>query len=144
MQKVLRLVLKLAAIVAFVVVLLIGFFLGWLFLYSGDLPDLKRLKEFAPKSRATVSDPCLVSPVIAIPYDSIGANFRNALASVEVAEDDPGALVEAFRASVHRAVLSEQIARTMFCEPSKAMARHLNQLRISVCSSNGAFRERSC
>jgi preprotein translocase subunit Sec63 len=67
---------------------------AWPYFDSRGLPDPQSLAPFAPKSVATVSDPCLKSPapVIAIPYDSIGSNMHRALSAAEASEDDPGVM----------------------------------------------------
>ena len=108
-----------------------------MFFYTKDLPDLNKLADFAPKTPATVSDPCLETPSNAIPYDSIGQNTRRAIAAVEAAEDDPEVLSETLRAFaktkfMHRPVLSLQVARTMFCRPSKELELQINELRAAL------------
>jgi membrane peptidoglycan carboxypeptidase len=120
-----------------VLVLVIAVGLVWLFLYSSDLPDMKALAQFAHSSAARVSDPCLKAATVAIPYDSIGDALRGALSAVEVSEDDPGVLVQTYRGftgqtKLPRATLSLQISRTMFCTPSKALDRQLEELRTAV------------
>ena len=85
-----------------------------------------------------VSDPCLRVAPLAIPYDLMGANFRSALSAAEASEDDPGVLIETYRGfthnrALHRATLSWQISRTMFCGSSKSpLTRQLDALRAAV------------
>jgi membrane carboxypeptidase/penicillin-binding protein len=95
------------------VVILIVVAASWFFFYSGDLPDVGRLAQFAPTSTTSVSDTCLTALSIAIPYESIGENFRNALSAVELR-------------------LSFQISRTMFCTPSKVLHRELDEMRTAT------------
>ena len=92
------------------VVILIVAAVSWFFLYSGDLPDIARLSQFAPAANTSVSDPCLPAASVAIPYEAIGENLRNALSAVEVR-------------------LPLQISRTMFCAPSKMLSRRLDEIR---------------
>jgi len=56
---------------------------GWLFFYTGDLPDTKHLFQFAPSAQFTVLDSCLASPSMAIPFDRIGKTMQDALAAAE-------------------------------------------------------------
>ncbi len=93
------------------VVILIAAVVSWFFLYSGDLPDIDRLAQFAPSTTTSVSDPCLPASV-AISYEAIGQNLRNALSAVEVR-------------------LPLQISRTMFCAPSKMLSRQVNEIRTA-------------
>src|SRR5271157_6067669 len=50
----------LLAIGSLVLVVVVGV-CGWLFVYTGDLPDFDHLSQFAPDSPTVVSDPCLAS-----------------------------------------------------------------------------------
>jgi membrane carboxypeptidase/penicillin-binding protein len=56
---------------------------GWLFVYTGDLPDTDHLSQFAPSARSVVSDSCLAGSSVAIPFEHIGKPFQDALASAE-------------------------------------------------------------
>jgi penicillin-binding protein 1A len=120
-----------------IIALVLGVGFAWMFLYSRDLPDVRALAQFAPGSVTQVSDPCLRTTSVAIPFDSIGDNLRAALRAVEVREDDPGALVQTYRGftgqtKLPRATLSLQISRTMFCSPSKSLNRELEELRTAA------------
>jgi len=110
---------------------------AWLLFNSRGLPDAQALAQFAPASVMHVSDPCLKTASVAIPYGSIGTNLQSALGAVEASEDDPGELTETYRGfthsgGLHRATLSLHISRTMFCGPSKALNRQLDELRAAV------------
>ena len=88
---------------------------GWLFLYTGDLPDVDHLSQFAPSTESVVSDSCLASPSTSIPFDQLGEPLTNALAAAEPADS-----------------LSDQIARSLLCNHSGGMGRyHLNAFRLS-------------
>jgi penicillin-binding protein 1A len=120
-----------------VIFLIIAAGLFGIVFYSRDLPDMKALAQFAPTSVVRVSDPCLKTATVAIPYDSIGDNLRAALSAAEVREDDAGVLTQTYRGftdqtKLPRATLSLQISRTMFCSPSRAMTRQLEELRTAV------------
>jgi membrane peptidoglycan carboxypeptidase len=87
---------------------------GWLFVYTGDLPDTDHLSQFAPGAQSTVLDPCLASPSMAIPFDRIGKTLQDALAAAESPTSLP-----------------DQIARTMMCNHSGGIGRyHLNSFRL--------------
>ena len=118
------------------VVFLFATGLLWLYYYSRDLPDLGALAKFAPMTVTRAYDPCLKREALAIPYDSIGTNLRNALNAAEVREDDPGVLTATYRSftdhALHRATLSMQISRTLFCSPSRPLKRSLAELRTAA------------
>jgi penicillin-binding protein 1A len=116
--------------------LVVVFGLSWFFFYSRDLPDLSTISQFAPRTLTKVSDPCLQSPTIAIPYDGIGDNLRSALSVAEAGEDGPTAIEKTSHAFSDvrdgRPALAFQISRTMFCSPTKAGSRGLKELRLAV------------
>jgi penicillin-binding protein 1A len=119
------------------VVAVIAVALFWIFSYSRDLPDMKALAQFAPGSMTQVSDSCLRTSTVAIPYDSIGDNLRAALNAAEANVNDSGVVRETYRGFTHPmspgpASLSLQVSRTMFCAPSKTLNRQLEELRTAV------------
>ena len=103
---------------AAVVILFTGVSLAWLFLYSGDLPEIGGLRRYAPNQVTRVSDPCLGEST-AVPYEAIGDNLRVALTSAE-ANEKPG-----------RATVRAQISRTLFCAPSRSLVRELKEWRVA-------------
>jgi membrane carboxypeptidase/penicillin-binding protein len=109
MRTLVKVLFGLAAAVVILTIVAVS----WFFLYSGDLPDIGRLAQFAPATTTSVSDPCLEAASIAIPYEAFGANVRDALSAAEVE-------------------LPLQISRTMFCAPSKMLSRQLNEIRVST------------
>ena len=98
--------------VAAVVILILGA-ISWFFFYSRDLSDVGRLAQFAPATDTVVSDSCLGPTLVAIPYESIGGNLRNAQSAVEVR-------------------LPDAISRTMFCTPSKTLSLQFKEIRTSA------------
>jgi penicillin-binding protein 1A len=132
MRKLLRICL--IAIGALTLVLIAG--LAWLF-GSRGIPDSEALAQFAPETVRQVSDRCLRAASVAAPYDAIGNTMRSALSVAEAGEDDPGVLSELFRdvsdhSRPHRPVLSLQISRTLFCEPSKTLNREVDEVRAAA------------
>ncbi len=110
-----RLLYKISHTIAFLVLATIAGVSSWLFVYTGDLPEIDHLSKFAPKAQFPVFDSCLPSPSTAIPFESIGKTFRDALAIAEPAE-----------------TLSDQIARTLMCNRRERAGRyHLNTFRLS-------------
>lgn len=107
--------------------------LCWFCLYSRDLPELGALSQFAPATVRQTSDPCL-GQTTSIPYDAIGANVRKALSAIEASENDPSALRAEFTGhdKLRRRTLSEVIAVTMFCTPSKELPRQFNELPTAI------------
>jgi len=100
--------------VAFVL-LAVGALLGWAFLYTGDLPDVEHLADFAPDSGNQLTDTCLPGLAFAVPYDRIGKPFRDALATAEPASSFP-----------------YEIARSLMCDRKKGAARYqLDVFRLS-------------
>ena len=136
-MRVLRLFLKivLCSLVAVVAVLAGGIL--WFVYYTRDLPDINALAQFAPTTTAEVSGACLQARMIAIPYASIGKNLMNALNVAEVDENDPGVVSQMWRSFtdqqyLHRAILSDQVSRMVFCIPSRMAKRQLDRLRTAV------------
>ncbi len=100
---------------AALVLLVIAGVCGWLFVYTGDLPDIDHLTKFAPSAQFPVIDPCLASPSMALPFDRIAKTLRDALAIAEPAGS-----------------LSDQIARTLMCNRRERAGRYqLNEFRLS-------------
>lgn len=64
---------------------------GWLFVYTGDLPDFDHLSQFAPSAQSVVSDSCLASPSTVVAFDGIGKPLRDALATAEPTRPLPAA-----------------------------------------------------
>src|ERR1700758_1695010 len=128
--------LRILGVLFSLVVLLIGAGVTWLFFYSADLPDMNALAQFAPTSVTRVSDPCLQEASIAIPYEAIGNNLREALSATEVSEGDQESRSDTYREltgqTSHRATLTLQISRSMFCTPSKALNRQMKELRTAA------------
>jgi hypothetical protein len=87
----------------------------WIFLYTGDLPDIEHLTDFAPNSGNHVTDTCLPSLAFAVPFDRIGKPLRDAVASAESAASFP-----------------DQIARSLMCTKQESAARYqLDVFRLS-------------
>src|SRR5947207_701690 len=108
----------------------------WFVYYSRDLPGVGALAQFAPTTATRVSDPCSRGASVAIPYDSIGMNLRQALNASEVNEKDPDILTALYRGFTdqeyfQRATLSWQISRTMFCTQSRMLKRQLEYIRVA-------------
>jgi transglycosylase-like protein len=111
MPTVLKVLLGLAALVLIAVAGLCS----WFFLYTNDLPKTEQLVEFAPTVSHFATDSCLADLSLAVPSDSIGKPFQDALASAE-----PGIS------------FSDQIARTLMCNRLKGAARYqLDVFRLS-------------
>jgi len=89
---------------------------SWLFLYTGDLPKIDQLSEFAPKADGhPATDACLVGFSFVIPFDRIGKPFQDALTSAEPSN-----------------TYAEQIARTVMCNKHESPAKYqLTVFRLS-------------
>lgn len=131
-----RELIKLIVFCVVVVALLFAGTLLWLYYDSRDLPDIGAVANFSPTKATRVYDLCWKHESVAIPYDSIGNNLRNALNAAEVRENDPSILTTTYRSftggTMHRATLSMQISRTLFCTPSKMLHRNLVELRAAA------------
>ena len=128
--------LKLLLACAGIAIVFFGGMIGWFFFYSRDLPDVDSLARFAPTTAAPVSDKCLPNATVAIPYDATGANLRSALNAVGVEEGGPSFLAATYETFIHddhfhRATLSEQVIRMLFCTPSRELRRHLEEIRTA-------------
>jgi membrane peptidoglycan carboxypeptidase len=112
-----RALTKIVSLLIGALLLLLASGLLWLYHYSRDLPD--------------------IGNSIAISYDSIGRNLTNALNAAEIREDDPGVLAATYQGfsrknQLHRATLSWQISRSMFCSPSRLFTRSLAEFRTAA------------
>jgi len=70
------------AVFAMFALVIVGIF-GWFFLYTGDLPDVGRLAQFAPDAPAVVSVPCLLKSITVVPASQVGKELREAIQAVE-------------------------------------------------------------
>lgn len=95
-----RLLYRTFLLLVALIVLVVAGICGWLFGYTGDLPDFDHLSQFAPSVQSTVSDSCLASPSTAIPFDRFGKPLQDALVTAE---------------SEFRASLSDYIAGALLC-----------------------------
>jgi len=131
-----RVLIKLIVFCTVVIALLFAGTLLWLYYDSRDLPDIGVVASFSPMKATTAYDLCWKHESVVIPYDSIGNNLRNALNAVDVRENDPSILTATYRSftgsTMHRATLSMQISRTLFCTPSKMLHRNLAELRAAA------------
>ncbi len=123
------------SIATMTLMLMVG--ITWLYFDPRGLPDTKSLKKFAPSASATVTDDCLKSTSVAIPYESVGMNMREALRVSGYEENSPGVLnhlVYGFKTQtvIQPIPLSLIISRTMICEDGKPLDRQLNEIRIAV------------
>ena len=91
---------------------------GWLFVYTGDLPDFDHLSKFAPSAQSVVSDSCLAGPSTVVPFGEIGTPLRDALTTTELAQPLPAAS------------LPDRIAVTLLCVRETEGKRLLNELRL--------------
>lgn len=110
-----RTLYKILLLLVGLVLIALALVCSWLFIYTGDLPDIGHLLQFAPSAQSSVSDPCLISPSLAIPFDHIGKTLQDALAAAESPQLFP-----------------DQIARSLMCSQTGGVGRyHLNSLRLS-------------
>lgn len=139
MRKLLKAILFLAGTAA--LLLLAGF--CWLYFYSRDLPDVGALAQFAPDAPMQASEAC-IGNTIAIPYDKIGLNLRNAISAAETSERDPSVLKMVFQGIVSQptidadprrsktVIASWYVSRTMCYPPSKNLKRQLLEIRTAI------------
>jgi penicillin-binding protein 1A len=133
MRTLLKIIFFLAGTV--LVVLLAAF--CWLYFYSRDLPDIRPIAQFSPTTPTQVSDPC-IGNAIAIPYDAIGKNIRNAITAVETSERDPGVLRATFQGLASEeprsrtAPASWYVSRTMCYQRSTDLRRQVTVIRTAI------------
>lgn len=110
-----RTLYKISLSLAGLVLMALAAVCSWLFIYTGDLPDIGHLAQFAPSAQSSISDSCLATPSLAIPFDRIGKSLQDALAVAESPQLFP-----------------DQIARSLMCGHTGGMGKyHLNSLRLS-------------
>lgn len=104
MAAIYRVLFGLAALAAAAVLCLCS----WLFLYTGDLPNIDHLSEFAPKADGrAATDTCLAGPSFVIPFDQIGKPFQDALTSAEPSN-----------------TYAYEITRTLMCNKHESPAKY--------------------
>jgi membrane carboxypeptidase/penicillin-binding protein len=94
---------------------------AWLFLYSGDLPNIEQLSEFAPTKAHLAAYDCLAGLSFVVPFDSIGKSFKDALTTAEPSASYP-----------------YQIARRLMCNRLESSARY----QLDVFRLTGHIRRR--
>jgi hypothetical protein len=80
---------------------------AWLFLYTGDLPNIEQLSEFAPAKAHLAAYDCLAGISFVVPFDRIGKSFKDALTAAEPSASYP-----------------YQIARRLMCSRLESSARY--------------------
>src|SRR6266478_8420683 len=111
---------KILLSIAALVLIAVAGVCGWLFVYTGDLPDFDHLSQFAPTAQSAVSDSCLDGPATVVTFDGIGKSLRDALATAEPTRPLPAAS------------LADRIAVSLLCNRREGEGkRHLNELRLS-------------
>jgi len=133
MRLVLRLLLSLCCALA----LAVAAAAYWLFSYSGDLPNMASVAQFAPEAETQATDPCSITTSIAIPYSLVGDNLHAALSATEASESGPGVLAD-FNEPINRdriprtVPMSLQIARRMVCLPSRPLNHETKEFRLAI------------
>lgn len=93
--------------------------LCWLYLYSGDIPNLGGIAAFAPSDVSIVAYDCAAARITVVPYDRVG---QNVVAATRAAEGDDR-------------IVSLQIARRLFCNyknQTQTLQRHLLEYKLSA------------
>jgi hypothetical protein len=62
---------------------------AWLFLYTGDLPNIEQLSEFAPTKAHLGAHECLAGLSFVVPFDRIGKSFKDVLTTAEPSASYP-------------------------------------------------------
>jgi hypothetical protein len=110
---------KISLSIAALVLLPIVGICGWLFFFTGDLPDFDHLSQFAPSGQAVVLDYWLAGPSTVVTFNGIGKPLRDALTTAEPTRQFPAAS------------LPDRIAVTLLCKREGEGKRHLNEFRLS-------------
>jgi penicillin-binding protein 1A len=109
----------------------------WLFSYSGDLPNMASVAQFAPAAETQAVDPCSKTTSIAIPYSYVGNTLHAALSAAEGGDSSPGVLAD-FNQRIKQdehlktVPVSLQIARRMVCMPSRALNQETKEFRLAI------------
>jgi membrane carboxypeptidase/penicillin-binding protein len=99
----------------------IGFY--WMDYYSGDLPDINYLVQFAPSQAGKATVECTSRQTDVIPFSLLGKNLMFAFHAAERDNRET---------DKYRPSLSLQIAKWLFCQPSPALKQAMQELRTSV------------
>ena len=132
-----RLILKICATISAAAILIVVVSAAWFCLDTSGLPDVGLLEQYLRPNATEGADSCTGPSSAVVSYDGIGRNMRSALGAAETTEGAPDVWLATYReitgsANVERVSLSQRIARTVFCSPSKPLTRAINELRTAV------------
>lgn len=139
-RKILMWLLRVLTAVVLLAVVCAGIFLGWLYLYKADLPDVRSLAAFAPERPITISTNfCNDSAqILAIPAAGT-ETLRSAMLASEGDLDPRGVLWSSLSRAYSEdpgqryGIYSVQLARQMFCEHNgSTVRREFRELRTAI------------
>lgn len=124
---------------AVAIILSVGGFAGWLYLYAADLPSTAQLQRFIPTTNSEVQIQFCGSnwySTRAIPLSDVGKNLTNAVIAAEGQLDANNPLtntlisVASHKPTRPRNMYSMQIARSLVCE-GQPLRRSIDELRLA-------------
>ena len=113
-----------------VVAILVASAGAWLYFDKSGLPDVRSMSDLAHPTTPTAPVPCLTKS-IAVPYESLGSNIRNALSAIEVPEDGPSVAMALFKPKA-RISPAMHLSRQILCKEEKPLEYDLDQVRTAI------------
>src|SRR3954470_6506776 len=129
-----KMLVRIVAILSGVVLLLLATIFGWLYLYTGDLPRVSTLDQYAPLTKSEIRTGA-GSVAHVVPADQLGKYLPSAVLAAEGQPDPRGpirvALASLVRDTAPRGQMySWQIARDMV-PPGRALRSQTSELRLA-------------
>lgn len=146
--RIARSAVRVLLVVASFAALFVALVTGGVFFYSSDLPDIRALSTFAPKTPTTIADAYICGEktrVVALPMSDL-AGIRDALLAAEGDVDPRNVAGRLFADLIDDASegrgyserkrygnYSLQVSRQLFCDAHRGvLSRELSELRTSV------------
>ena len=139
-RKILLWMMRVLVAVVLLAIVCVGVILGWLYLYTFDLPDVSPLAAFAPEKPVTISTTICnnSAQILAIPAAST-AKLRSAMLAAD-GDFDPRGTFWSFLRGIYSeyrgpryGIYSIQLARQLFCVHNGSMLkREFRELRTAI------------
>lgn len=139
-RKVLLWLMRILLAVALLAILCTGIVLGWLYLYTADLPDVRSLGAFAPERPVTISTTACNSPAQILAIPAAGTEkLRSAMLAAD-GDFDPRGVFWSFLRGIYSedrgsryGIYSIQLARQLFCvHNGSILKRQFWELRTAI------------
>jgi len=104
---------------------------AWLCFDGSGLPDVRSMRGLVEPVTVPISVECLSGHPVVIPYESLGANARYALAAAVAPEDGPSVLA-AVRNRNGGSSSAMFVSRRILCREEKPLLRSIDEIRTAI------------